>query len=60
MEDAQAFNDAASYALRQLEDAVLEASDRERRLADLDGQIRTEAVEGVASRVPAFGTRVKR
>ncbi|GAA2648561.1 hypothetical protein Adu01nite_86380 [Paractinoplanes durhamensis] len=60
MEDARVISSAARYALRKLEDAVLDASDRERRLAGLDGQIRTEAVADLAERVPAFGTRVPR
>lgn len=60
MEDAQAMSGLARDALRQLEDAVLEESDRERRLAALNGQTRTEAVADVAARVPALGTRVPR
>lgn len=57
MEDAQVLGGAARDALRRLEDAVLQESDREQRMAALDRQISTEAVVDVAARVPAFGTR---
>lgn len=60
MEDAQLLSGSARDALRQLEDAVLDASDREQRLTALDRQTRAETIEAVAGRVPAFRSRGQR